>query len=62
MRNTPLDDPSYEETLWEAVRIGVEQSPTNYLYSTPWIVVSDPKLKGLNILPSQVRWEGVTFE
>lgn len=62
VRNTPLDDPSYQEVLWDAVRIGVEQSPTNYIYSNPWIIVTDPGLKNLNILPSQVRWEGVTFE
>ncbi|WP_159502398.1 ABC transporter substrate-binding protein [Microbacterium sp. 18062] len=62
VRNTPLEDPEYQQVLWDAVRAGVEQSPTNYLYSTPWIIVSDPALQNLNILPSQIRWEGVTFE
>ena len=45
--------------LWDAVEIGVTQSPTNYLYSSPWIFVSSAKVGDLNLLPSQVRWEGV---
>jgi len=60
VRSTPIDAPEYESVLHEAVRIGVEQSPTNYLYSAPWIMVSAPDVSPLNLLPSQVRWEGVT--
>ncbi|MGC0366504.1 peptide/nickel transport system substrate-binding protein [Rhodococcus sp. 27YEA15] len=60
VRRTPLEDPEYKQRLWDAVKIGVEQSPTNYLFSNPWITVSNPKVKNLNILPSQIRWEGVT--
>ncbi|SNT03592.1 ABC transporter substrate-binding protein [Rhodococcoides kyotonense] len=60
VRSTPIEDPEYKNRLWNAVKVGVEQSPTNYLFSTPWIIVSNPDLQNLNILPSQVRWEGVT--
>ncbi|MFB2585487.1 ABC transporter substrate-binding protein [Herbiconiux liukaitaii] len=60
VRETPLDDPGYQAALQEAVRIGVEQSPTNYLYSSPWVIVSNPDVSELNLLPSQFRWEGVT--
>ncbi|MCZ4551852.1 ABC transporter substrate-binding protein [Gordonia rubripertincta] len=60
VRATPLEDPQYKPRLWAAVKAGVDQSPSNYLFSNPWIIVSNPKLKDLNILPSQVRWEGVT--
>lgn len=60
VRSTPIDSPEYQSVLREAVRIGVEQSPTNYLYSAPWIIVSAPAVGKLNLLPSQVRWEGVT--
>lgn len=59
VRNTPLDSSDYEEVLHEAVVEGVKQSPSNYLYSNPWIVVSDSSLSNLRILPSQIRWEGV---
>lgn len=59
VRATPIDAPDYQEKLWDAVRSGVEQSPTNYLYSSPWVIVSAPNVSELNLLPSQVRWEGV---
>jgi peptide/nickel transport system substrate-binding protein len=59
VRATPIDAPEYTSVLHEAVRIGVEQSPTNYLYSSPWIFASAPGVSELNLLPSQVRWEGV---
>lgn len=62
VRKTPLDDPQYLQRLHDAVRIGVEQSPSNYLYSNPWIIVSKPGLHNLNIGLSQIRWEGVTVE
>ncbi len=62
VRNTPIEALEYQSVLWEAVRIGVEQSPSNYLYSNSWILVSDPALQNLNVLPSQIRWEGVTVE
>jgi peptide/nickel transport system substrate-binding protein len=60
VRETPLDDPGYQAALQEAVRIGVEQSPSNYLYSAPWVIASSSSVSDLNILPSQFRWEGVT--
>ena len=60
VRATPLEDPQYQPRLWEAVKVGVQQSPSNYLFSSPWIIVSNSKLKNLNIQPSQIRWEGVT--
>lgn len=59
VRATPIDSPDYQETLWDAVKIGVEQSPTNYLYNSPWIFATSAKVGELNLLPSQVRWEGV---
>jgi peptide/nickel transport system substrate-binding protein len=62
VRKTPLDDPQYLPRLHEAVRIGVEQSPSDYLFSVPWILASKPALKNLNIQPSQIRWEGVTVQ
>jgi peptide/nickel transport system substrate-binding protein len=62
VRKTPLEDPNYLPRLHEAARIGVEQSPSDYLVSVPWIVVSKPSLKNLNIQPSQIRWEGVTVK
>jgi peptide/nickel transport system substrate-binding protein len=59
VRRTPTDDPTYRTRLHQAVRLGVEQSPSSYLYSEPWIVGARPRVKNLNILPSQIRWEGV---
>lgn len=60
VRATPIDAPQYQEVLWEAVRIGVTQSPTNYLFSSPWIFATSDAVGELNLLPSQVRWEDVT--
>ncbi len=34
----------------------------NYIISNPWVIVTRPGLKHLNITPSQIRWEGVTVE
>ncbi|MFW2829406.1 ABC transporter substrate-binding protein [Sphingomonas sp. ID0503] len=62
VRRTPVDDPAYRARLHEAVRIGVEQSPTNYILSTPWSVIARPRIRNLNVLPSQIRWEGVTVQ
>lgn len=62
VRRTPTDDPAYRARLHEAVRIGVAQSPSNYLYATPWIIAARPRVKHLNVLPSQIRWEGVRIE
>lgn len=62
VRATPIDSPDYQSVLWNAVKVGVEQSPTNYLYNSPWIFVKSDKVGDLNLLPSQVRWEGVTVE
>jgi peptide/nickel transport system substrate-binding protein len=60
VRETPLDDPSYQSVLQDAVKVGVEQSPSNYLYSTPWIIAASSRVSELNLLPSQFRWEDVT--
>jgi peptide/nickel transport system substrate-binding protein len=62
VRATPIDAPEYQQVLWDAVEIGVTQSPTNYLFSSPWIFATSDKVGDLNLLPSQVRWEGVTVE
>jgi peptide/nickel transport system substrate-binding protein len=62
VRRTPLDDPAYIQRLHEAVRLGVVQSPSDYIFSTPWITVSRPGLKNLDVRPSQLRWEGVTVQ
>jgi peptide/nickel transport system substrate-binding protein len=62
VRRTPTTDPKYRPLLREAVRIGVEQSATNYTYSTPWVLAARPQIRNLNILPSQIRWEGVRVE
>lgn len=62
VRATPIDAADYQQTLWDAVRIGVEQSPTNYLYNSPWIFATSDKVGELNLLPSQVRWEGVEVD
>ncbi len=62
VRRTPLEDPQYLPRLHDAVRLGVEQSPSDYIYSTPWIIVSKPSLKHLAIGLSQIRWEGATAE
>lgn len=59
VRATPIDSPDYQQALWDAVKTGVEQSPTNYLFSSPWIFATSGKVGELNLLPSQVRWEGV---
>jgi len=62
VRATPIDAPEYQQVLWEAVEAGVTQSPTNYLYSSPWIFAKSDKVGDLNLLPSQVRWEGVEID
>ncbi|MGB3732331.1 ABC transporter substrate-binding protein [Microbacterium sp.] len=62
VRATPIDSPDYPTVLRAAVRAGVEQSPTNYLYTSPWIFISAPAVSDLNLLPSQVRWEGVRVD
>jgi peptide/nickel transport system substrate-binding protein len=61
VRETPLDAPSYKTVLGEAIKAGVEQSPTNYLFTLPWIIVSTPKAAHVNLKPNSVRWEGVTL-
>ncbi len=40
VRRTPIEDPAYGARLQQAVRLGVAQSPSNFLYSTPWLVVT----------------------
>ena len=62
VRHTPTDDPAYRTRLHDAVRIAVAQSPSNYLYSSPWIVAARSRVRNLNILPSQIRWEGVRLQ
>ncbi len=62
VRATPIDSPDYPSVLREAVKVGVTQSPTNYLYSSPWIFATSDRVGELNLLPSQVRWEGVRVE
>jgi peptide/nickel transport system substrate-binding protein len=62
VQQTPITDPSYQAVLQNAVKLGVEQSPTDYIYSTPWIIVSAKSVKDLNIIPSQLRWEGTTIQ
>ncbi len=62
VRATPIDSPDYQQALWAAVEAGVTQSPTNYLYSSPWIFATSDRVGELNLLPSQVRWEGVKVE
>jgi peptide/nickel transport system substrate-binding protein len=62
VRRTPTTDPAYLGRLHEAVRIGVAQSPTNYIYAAPWVVAARARVKHLNILPSQIRWEGVEVQ
>jgi peptide/nickel transport system substrate-binding protein len=62
VRATPIDAPEYQQVLWDAVEIGVTQSPTNSLFSSPWIFATSDEVGDLNLLPSQVRWEGVTVE
>ncbi len=62
VRRTPTDDPAYHSRLQAAVRIGVEQSPAQFLFSTPWVVATRSRVKNLNLLPTQIRWEGVRVE
>jgi peptide/nickel transport system substrate-binding protein len=62
VRRTPTDDPAYHSRLQAAVRIGVEQSPAQFLFSSPWVVAARPRVKNLNLLPTQIRWEGVRLE
>jgi peptide/nickel transport system substrate-binding protein len=62
VRRTPVDDPQYRPRLQAAVATGVAQSPTDYLFTMPWVVAARPRLKHLNVLPSQIRWEGVRAE
>jgi peptide/nickel transport system substrate-binding protein len=59
---TPLDDPRYQRRLWDAVKIAVQQSPSNYLYSSPSVIATRSRVKGLNVTPSQLRWEGVSVD
>jgi peptide/nickel transport system substrate-binding protein len=61
VKQTPLTDPSYKDVLGEAITAAVQWSPTNYLYSLPWIIVSSPRAGHLNLKPNAVRWEGVTL-
>ena len=60
VRRTPLDDPGYPTVLQDAVRIGVLQSPSFSLSTSPRIVVRSPKVSALPHFLSQYRWEGVT--
>ncbi|WP_285021416.1 ABC transporter substrate-binding protein [Novosphingobium sp. fls2-241-R2A-195] len=62
VRATPIDAPQYKERLQRATRLGAEQSPSVWLFSTPFIVATRSRVKHLNIVPSQIRWEGVTVE
>ncbi|WP_159982416.1 MULTISPECIES: ABC transporter substrate-binding protein [unclassified Novosphingobium] len=62
VRATPIDAPEYRERLQRATRLGATQSTSVWLFSTPFIVATRPRVKHLNIVPSQIRWEGVTVE
>ncbi|SDE53648.1 ABC transporter substrate-binding protein [Pseudonocardia oroxyli] len=60
VRRTPLDDPRYPAVLQNAVKLGVEMSPSFSLGTSPRIAVRNPRVSALPHFLSQYRWEGVT--
>lgn len=60
VRKTPLDAPNYPQVLQNAVRLGVQMSPSFSLSTQPRVVVRNKKVSPLPHYLSQYRWEGVT--
>jgi peptide/nickel transport system substrate-binding protein len=60
VRRTPLDSPQYPAVLQNAVKLGVEMSPSFSLNTSPRIAVRNPRVSALPHHLSQYRWEGVT--
>ncbi|GAA1855585.1 ABC transporter substrate-binding protein [Pseudonocardia ailaonensis] len=60
VRRTPLDSPQYPQILQNAVKLGVEMSPSFSLGTMPRIAIRNPKVSPLPHFLSQYRWEGVT--
>jgi peptide/nickel transport system substrate-binding protein len=59
LRTTPLDAPHYQQVLNAAVRTGVQQNPSNYLYEIPWTFIKGDGVTPLAGGQGQIRWEGV---
>lgn len=59
LRTTPLDAPNYQQVLNAAVRTGVQQNPSNYLYEIPWTFIKGDGVTPLAGGQGQIRWEGV---
>ncbi|MCE0763047.1 ABC transporter substrate-binding protein [Pseudonocardia kujensis] len=60
VRRTPLEDTRYPQVLQNAVKLGVEMSPSFSLGTSPRIAVRNPRVSPLPHFLSQYRWEGVT--
>ncbi|WP_326544333.1 ABC transporter substrate-binding protein [Pseudorhodoferax sp.] len=59
LRTTPLDAPDYQQALNLAVRTGVQQNASNYLYEIPWTFIKGDGITPLAGGQGQIRWEGV---
>ncbi|HVR48182.1 MAG TPA: ABC transporter substrate-binding protein [Pseudorhodoferax sp.] len=59
LRTTPLDAPDYQHKLNLAVRTGVQQNASSYLYEIPWTFVKGEGVTPLAGGQGQIRWEGV---
>ncbi len=61
-RETPLDDPDYEENLRAATRAGLQSEALIFTHEVPTLVVTSPKVSDLAQIPGQISLTGVTVD
>ncbi|GHB57322.1 peptide ABC transporter permease [Streptomyces viridiviolaceus] len=61
VRQTPLDDPDYAETLQAATRAGLESDALIFTYSSPNLFAKSKSISDLPKNPAHINWTGVTI-
>ncbi|GAB3277906.1 ABC transporter substrate-binding protein [Kineosporia babensis] len=59
VRETPLEDPAYAETLQKATREGLASEALVFTFSQPNVYVKDPSISQLPKNPGHINWTGV---
>ncbi|GAA4118213.1 ABC transporter substrate-binding protein [Knoellia locipacati] len=61
VRATPIDDPTYAETLQAATRAGLESRALVFTFEQPNILAKDKAISALPANPGHINWTGVTI-
>lgn len=61
-RQTPLDDPAYEENLQAATRAGLQSESLIFTHEVPMLVVKSQNVSDLKQIPGQISLTGVTVD